>query len=679
MKRKIVGVSSAYLSGLFFSSFFINIYGFIILAAVSVIVVVIAKVRNFSRFDLYIIIFSFLAAVAVSMTYTLRNYCAITNFAGITGSFSGRVTDYEVYEGDRASYIISGIINGGQKANIIFYCYETGAEYGDIITLENCTFEEFESDYLFDTKTYYKSRYIFLRVNGAENIDINYTDSAKIKKMLASFRENMISRICCTIGSDSGGFLAGMIFGEKQYIDDNTKTSLYRSGIGHVLAVSGLHVSIIASIIMWIMNKLKVNKFIRFGIINLLFLFFIALVNYPVSAIRAVIMLDIMYSAPLFRRQNDSLNSIAVAALLISIAKPYSIYDSGFILSISGTFGIAVFGRYMAEKTDEKFTSALVIGICTTLSVMPISMYYFDETSLVSPFANILLIPFCTLAMISGLLYVFTGGIFNFLLYIADIFIKLVIYISNAVSSVDFLYISRMNGIFPALFMLSGFIIVCLFLFRESRRITAISIAVSIVICSCTLVVYGKSRDKSMIIAVLGNGNNSAVAVLHNGRTDIIDLSGHYRSAKYVRKYLSENGRCTVDTLLLTKNTASQDIIYETELMPFRTNRRFTSKYTDICSGRLKLLENSEFSYDSGNYSISYNDNILSVCYGECKVNFSPAKDNIHNDGLNIYYGSINKNTQIYSSSIYLDDINNFEIILSADGKYMIRRLYGET
>ncbi|MDE5569472.1 MAG: competence protein ComEC family protein, partial [Ruminococcus sp.] len=371
MKRKMVGVSSAYLSGLFFASFFINIYGFIILAAVSVIVVVIAKVRNFSRFDLYIIIFSFLAAVTVSMTYTLRNYCAVTDFAGINGSFSGRVTDYKVYEGDRASYIISGIINGKQKANIIFYCYETGAEYGDIITLENCTFEEIESDYLFDTKTYYKSRHIFLSVDGAEDIDVNYTDSAKIKKMLDAFRENMISRICCNIGSDSGGFLAGMIFGEKQYLDDNTKTSLYRSGIGHVLAVSGLHVSIIASIIMRSMNKLKVNKFVGFGAVNLFLLIFIVIADCPVSAIRATIMLDIMYSASFFRRQNDSLNSIAVAALIISIAKPYSVYDSGFILSISGTFGIAVFGRYMTDKTDEKFISTLVIGICTTLSVIP--------------------------------------------------------------------------------------------------------------------------------------------------------------------------------------------------------------------------------------------------------------------------------------------------------------------
>ncbi|MCM1133120.1 MAG: ComEC/Rec2 family competence protein [Ruminococcus flavefaciens] len=673
----MIGASSAYLSGLFFASFFTDKSGIILLITASVIVFLIAKARNFSRFDLYIIIFSFLTAFTVSMTYTLK--CSyVTDFAGQTGNFSGRVTDYEVYDGDKANYVLKGRINGNHRAKISLYTSELGAEYGDIVTLKDCVFENIESDYLFNSTDYYKSRHIFIRAYDSGNITVSHTDSARLKKLLASFREGMIDRICLAIGDKSGGFLAGMIFGEKQYLDDNTRTAVYRSGIGHILAVSGLHVSIIAAVIMAVLNKLRVNKFVSFGVVNLLLLLFIALAEYPVSAIRAGLMLDIMYSARLFRRQNDSLNSIAVAALIIGIADPYAVCNSGFIMSLSGTFGVAVFGPFMAENIDSRFVKALVISICTTFAVIPVNLYYFEETSLASPLTNILLVPLCTLAMLLGLIYIITGGILPVLLYTADVMIKLVLSISDVISSVSFLRIPRINGIIPTMFILSGAVIVCIFLFRSSKRLVSVSIAVSVFICSATLAVSGYFRAENMVIAVLGKGNNAVVAVSYKGRTDITDLSGHYRSAEYVRKYLSENGISTVNTLILTSKTASQDITYETELQPFEVSRRFAVNDTDIYNGRLELLVSNGFTADSGDYSTAYHDNILSVYYNQYQVNFAPAKSSIKSSGLNVYYGNITKNTHIYKDSIYLDDMNNFEIILSSDGQYRIRSLYGE-
>ncbi|MDE7364539.1 MAG: ComEC/Rec2 family competence protein, partial [Ruminococcus sp.] len=369
--------------------------------------------------DLYIIVFSFLTAFTASITYTLHCYYGVTDFTEQTGNFSGVVADYEVYDGDRASYTIKGRINGVKKAKINLYTNELGADYGDTITLTDCTFKEFESDYLFDTKTWYKSRHIFLCVYKAEDIEITHNNSALVKKSLVLFRENTIKDMCRLIGSETGGFLAGMIFGEKQYLDNNTKTSLYRIGIGHIFAVSGLHVSIIASIAMFIMQKLRVNKFVSFGMINLLFLFIVIITDYPISAVRAVLMLDIMYSAPLFRRQNDSLNSIAVAVVIISVTDPYIIYNSGFILSVCGTFGIAVFGKLMAEGIENRLAFAFITALCTSLVVMPASMYYFDETSVVSPFSNIIIVPFCIFAMILGLIYIISGGLFKLALYIS--------------------------------------------------------------------------------------------------------------------------------------------------------------------------------------------------------------------------------------------------------------------
>lgn len=677
----MIGASAAYMSGLFFASFFINKSGIIILPIIAVILYLIGRERKFSRFDFYIIIFSFLTAFTVSASYTLNYYFKITEYTGKNCCFSGKVTDYEIYDGDKASYVLKGKINGTQKAKISIYTVELDAEYGDIVNIENCTFKEPENDYLFDVETWYKSRHIFIQADKFDGISVENTDSADLKNMLALFRKDMISKIQLAVGEETGGFLAGMIFGEKKYIDDNMENSLYRIGIGHILAVSGLHISIISFLAMILMKKLKVNKFIGFGILNVLFILMIIITDYPISAIRAVLMLDIMYSAPLFRQQNDSLNSIAVAALIISISDPYSVYSSGFILSLSGTFGIAVFGTFMTEKMPQetilqKFLVKFTVGICTAFSVMPISMYYFDETSIISPFTNILLLPLCSAAMVFGLIYVITGGLVTAFLYPAKMLIESVIYLSDKFSEIDFITIPCMNGLIPALFVLAGAVTVCLFLFIGRKRVVSLSIAVSMILCSFTMIALDKARKNDMIIAVLGKGNNASVVISYDGKTDIIDLSGHYRSAEYVKKYLSENGISHINMLILTKKSASQDLNYETALGFSKINRRFAVNDIQIYSDRLELLGNSRFSMDSGSYIIEYDSNVLKFIYHDSVVLISPAKDNKYSEGLSVYYGNITKTTEIYDTGIYLDEgINNFEIIVYDDGKYKIRRM----
>lgn len=669
----MIGMATAYLSGLFFASFFTDKYETAILLFVISIAFFIAKLKNFSRYDLYIIFFSFSTAFTVSMTYTLYCYYDIVDFAEQTGNFSGVVVDYEVYDGDRASYTIKGRINGLKNTKLNLYINEIGADYGDTITLTDCTFKEFENDYLFDTKTWYKSRHIFLCVYEVEDIKIEHNNSALIKKSLMSFRETTIKNMCRLIGDETGGFLAGMIFGEKQYLDNNTKTSLYRVGIGHIFAVSGLHVSIIASIVMFIMRKLRVNKFVSFCMINLLFLFMVIITEYPISAIRAVLMLDIMYSAPLFHRKNDSLNSIAVVVMIISIADPYIIYNSGFILSVCGTFGIAVFGKFMADGVENKRVSAFITAICTSLAVMPASMYYFDETSIISPFSNIIIVPFCIIAMIFGLIYIISGGFFKSALYVSDSIIKAVLKISDEIASIDFTRISCINAMIPLMFIISGFAVLYLYFLTKSRRVISVSTAISVIICSVVFVLSDESKEDSMIVAVLGKGNNCVVVISHKGQTNIIDLSGHYRSAEYVRKYLSQNGIEKISVIFLTKKTASQDVIYDYELKSFITQERFALNDVQIYNNRLKILEKLNFHTDD--YAVEYIDDVLNISYKDCKVSFSSAKNNEHTDGLAVYYGNITKNTTIYKNSIFLEDMNNFEITLNQGGNYKIRRL----
>lgn len=219
--------------------------------------------------------------------YTHFYYDRIIVYDGQNGSFEGEVADVKYYSGDNALYTLKGKINGVQPAKINYYGNVLNADYGDIVRLEDCKFSVPESTYLFDSESYYKADGIFLDAGYCSSVSTEKMKRKIFRKALMSYREKMISKFKISLGDSSGDFLAGMVFGEKQGMSDNLKTSLYRCGIGHILAVSGLHISIIAMAVMGFLKRLRVNKYVSFGLVNAVMLLFISMANYPVSAVKS--------------------------------------------------------------------------------------------------------------------------------------------------------------------------------------------------------------------------------------------------------------------------------------------------------------------------------------------------------------------------------------------------------
>ncbi|HOC32842.1 MAG TPA: ComEC/Rec2 family competence protein, partial [Ruminococcus flavefaciens] len=350
MKRKMIGAAAAYMSGSFFASFFNDVRAWLIGAAAVAMVLIFGGKRGWKRTDSLLLGIAFTVGIALYSAYTAVSYKPVVAYDGTDGSFTGSITEITRYDGNRAGYVLKGRINGVTDAKITYFGYDPDARYGDTVSIEKCTFRKPSNDYIFNSELYYKADGIFLAAASAENVRITHTHTRFIRNKLADFRSYMTERLKAETDEDAGGFLAGMIFGEKRELDSEIKTSLYRSGIGHILAVSGLHVSIIAILLMSVLRKANVNRFISYGIMNVMLISFVAMANYPVSAIRAAIMMDLFHGARLIHRQNNSLNSLAIASLIILTAQPYAIFDAGFLLSVSGTFGIAVFAPFMTKN-----------------------------------------------------------------------------------------------------------------------------------------------------------------------------------------------------------------------------------------------------------------------------------------------------------------------------------------
>ncbi len=681
MKRKMIGAAAAYMAGLFFASFFSDIPCLVILSLILAAALLAGRKYGFKAGDYIMLAVFFVSAVSVFSIYTAVRYKPAIEMDGREGSFRGEVTEVYRYSGNNSSYIIDGRINGDIPAKVSFYGGELEADRGDMIAIGSCQFVKPSKDFLFDSESYYRSEGVFLTAANAKDVTAEPFRSRRLVRLISSYREQIIFDFGVALGGDSGDLLAGMVFGEKRGMDDNVKTAVYRCGIGHILAVSGLHVSVAVLVLMFILKRCRVNKYISFAVMEVLLLFLTAMANYPVSAIRAAVMMNFLYGARIFRRQNDTFNSLAGAALLICLVSPYSIYDEGFLMSLTGTFGIGVAAPCMTkemprETFPQKAAVSFVTMLCTTVCVFPLSLLYFDETSLISPLTNVLLVPLCSFSMIIGLLYALTGGVVD-ILFISKLINDVILRISDGAARIRITHFSAgSTALMYGLIMCSVMVVFAFAVFR-SRHFTVAAVSAAAVFMFVTAGLIRMERNDRLIVAVLGRGNNAAVVINDRGDVTVADLSGHYRSAEYVRKYLTRSGIEKVDTILLSNRAESA---YASYLGAFE----FTETGSWLAEGeivsqepysQLRYMGEDGFSIESRSCTISLAEGTLSISGSDGEVVIEKSGNDMPaSSGLTVVYGKADGETAP-NNVIYTDKGNNFEIWLSEKGSFDIRRL----
>lgn len=675
----MIGAAAAYMSGLFFASFFTEGSDFLLLAvSIPMFFMICVAILKFRCGTILMLLISFGAGLGAYRYHTENVYDNIMKYEGQTCSYSGKIIAQKEHASARCTYTLDGTINGETHARITFYADSYDVSIGDIMVLENCKLEAPESDYLFDSAEYYKSDNIFLESNHAEIVEIEHKNNNKLSNALRRFREDMSLRLVREIGIEDGAFLSGLLFGETAGIEYSERTLLYRSGIGHVMAVSGLHISIIAALIMFLMNSVGANKYVSFAAMNVFLVLMIIMVEYPISAVRAAIMLDIMYSARLFRRQKDALNSLSLAVIILCLYNPYVIHDAGFLLSISGTFGIAVLGPYMVKSLDQgrlykKFMSAFAVMLLVSLVIMPVNLYYFDEVSLVSPFTNILIVPLCITAMICGLIYVITFGHTSVLL-ISRGCIDLVRILTDKIGRIGNTHLSAGDERYFKIALICAVFVIMVYALLRSRRGIAVGISLSVILFFSSVNYCERSAYSELRIAFLGKGNNCTAAAVIDGEAYIFDMNGNYKSPQYVRKYLYGMGIDNVYMLYLNTREPSQYAAYLDNLSLMKIENIVTANQTPTVDST--SAEGQTVTIQGNGFTLEYVNNRLIIKRGNMIVTTMAASEFEGVDSnLTVLYGSKN-DYKDESGIINYSDMNNFEIIIPPESeKIRLRRL----
>ncbi len=228
-------------------------------------------------------------------------------------------------------------------------------------------------------------------------------DTENIKVFLKSLKTKVRNTIFLnTEDPESSTILYAMISGDKHYIDASVKDVFNKCGLSHLLAVSGLHVGIILGVIVFMLKRIRLKKFLMLILMGVFLFFYVIFTGEPSSVIRAALMAMVMQIGLIKGLKYDGVNSLSFAGCCILALEPFRLYDIGFQLSFTACFGIMWISRYFVKRYPKFINgiiNAALVSLGATLGALPIQMYYFRTLSSVSLIANVLFVTIASFAL----------------------------------------------------------------------------------------------------------------------------------------------------------------------------------------------------------------------------------------------------------------------------------------
>jgi len=207
-----------------------------------------------------------------------------------------------------------------------------------------------------------------------------------------------------------------LILGYKEELTDESRTLFSRSGLSHVMAVSGLHVGFIVAPFWIIIPFLWGNrwgKWMGLLLLTLLLTGYAGLTGFSASVSRASLMAWLITYGKLFHKTRNSINLTATAAVILLLINPHQLFDVGFQLSFAAVFVILLVMPEAQRVIPFKYRHGIFGGLLTIMLVslvvqiglFPILIHYFGEFSIIGPVSNALVVPILTFTVPIGLLF----------------------------------------------------------------------------------------------------------------------------------------------------------------------------------------------------------------------------------------------------------------------------------
>ena len=274
-------------------------------------------------------------------------------------------------------------LNANQKV-LVIYNKELNFKLGDKIKVEGEVSKPQSNTIpnIFNYKKYLKSRKIdnIIKANKITLIKENKDIKFQIKNFLINHIEKY--KTC--------KYLKTFILGDNSDIEKNTINTYQINGISHLFAVSGMHLSLFATVLLVILKK--VNEKTKYLIIILIFIFFSFLTNYSPSILRALILYILVTINKVFKLNIKTIYLLIIDFILLLLYNPFYIYNIGFIFSFTISFSL-ILTTDIINNYNNYFIKLFVTSLISFITSIPILINNFHEINLLTPVANIVFVP----------------------------------------------------------------------------------------------------------------------------------------------------------------------------------------------------------------------------------------------------------------------------------------------
>lgn len=207
-----------------------------------------------------------------------------------------------------------------------------------------------------------------------------------------------------------------MLTGNSDFMEEENINAYRDAGVAHIFAVSGLHIGFLATALYFVLNKLKVKRWIAFAITLLCCVFYAGICEFSASSVRAVIMFFFLNFASLLGLKYDSVSSVSAAAFIILAISPAQLFCVGFLLSFAVVFTVLVLYNPLIKLLKflpKKLAAPIAVSFAAEIGGAPILLYFFGKFASLSLFINILFIPVAGIIFVALIVCTVLGGIFS--------------------------------------------------------------------------------------------------------------------------------------------------------------------------------------------------------------------------------------------------------------------------
>ena len=422
-----------------------------------------------------------------------------------------------------------------------------------------------------ENNLYYQSHDISLL--GFQRGEAEITKAQKLPVSLLPARLAVLTRekIGEIFPEDAAGFAKALLTGDRSGLSYEVRNELSVTGISHVIAVSGMHVTLIVGVVMLLCRRRrKIAAVISIAVM----FFFAAMLGFTPSVTRAAIMNSVLLMAPIFKRENDAPTSLSLALLVILLGNPWAIANVSLQLSFLAVAGIFVLSphvykmiirpadKLLREKHHWLFRGYRSLAVIVaasfgaTLTTAPLVAVYFGMVSLIAPLTNLLAMPVLSLiftvsflATVLGFLWTLPAQVLGWLLAWP---IRYVLHLADLLAKIPYAALYTCS-VYTVVWLIAAYGMLAVWAASQKRcRLRVLLPALALTLAGAVLCAAVPKADMTLKVFDVGQGQ---CILLRNGeQTVLVDCGGdegEYDGEDTARELLS-SGIFRIDALILT-------------------------------------------------------------------------------------------------------------------------------